>query len=104
MPASPSFAIGCADNATLNFCGLNAGAMGDVDGDGLADVILGATGGRNTTGLAYVYPGSASGLSATPTLTLLAPDGFDSHFGYAVARAPGHAPRSRDRARAVPGW
>jgi hypothetical protein len=56
-------------------------AAGDTNGDGYADVIVGAPG-SNT---AYVFVGSATGLSTTPR-TLSAPFGASS-FGAAVAGA-----------------
>ncbi len=52
---------------------------GDVNGDGYSDVIIGATGGE----AAYVYLGSASGIS--PTGTKLS--GAGNYFGYSVASA-----------------
>jgi hypothetical protein len=44
-------------------------AAGDVNGDGYSDVIVGATGFNSNAGRAYVYYGSASGLSTTPSWT-----------------------------------
>jgi hypothetical protein len=52
--------------------GISTGTAGDVDGDGYSDVIVGAfryTNGQNQEGKAYVYRGSASGLSTTPVWT-----------------------------------
>ena len=49
--------------------GVSVGTAGDVNGDGYADVIVGAyfySGGQGHEGRAYVYHGSADGLSATP--------------------------------------
>ena len=64
---------------------------GDVNGDGYADVLIGADAeyGSPATapGSAYVYLGGASGLSATPTVTLTGPDGLGSWFGRCVAGA-----------------
>ncbi|MEE9617942.1 MAG: integrin alpha, partial [Anaerolineae bacterium] len=48
------------------------GTAGDVNGDGYADVIVGAShydNGQTDEGRAYVYHGSASGLSASPNWT-----------------------------------
>jgi len=60
---------------------------GDVNGDGFADVAVGATGLPGNTGPShvYVYFGSASGLSSKPSVTLAAPDGAGTRFGVAVA-------------------
>jgi hypothetical protein len=48
--------------------GSSVGTAGDVNGDGYADVIVGAprdTNGQNIEGRAFVYHGSTSGLSST---------------------------------------
>ncbi len=64
-----------------------AGA-GDVNGDGYDDVIVGNRGeqvsGGYSDGKAFVYLGSASGLSTTPVWT---GDEADSHYGSVVAGA-----------------
>ena len=62
-----------------------AGA-GDVNGDGYADVIVGAQGYSSHTGRAYVYHGGPSGLSASPAFTATG-EGPDNFFGAAVAGA-----------------
>jgi hypothetical protein len=49
--------------------GISVGAAGDVNGDGYDDVIIGADlfdGGQRNEGAAFVFHGSAGGLSATP--------------------------------------
>jgi FG-GAP repeat len=49
--------------------GYSVGTAGDVDGDGYADVIVGAPAsnhGESAEGVAYVYQGSVTGLSTTP--------------------------------------
>jgi len=49
--------------------GYSVGTAGDVNGDGYSDVIIGAflyDNGQDAEGGAFVYHGSASGLSATP--------------------------------------
>jgi hypothetical protein len=65
---------------------------GDVNGDGYADVVIGADGengadGAGSPGRAYVYLGSAVGLAASPAVTLIGPDGPGSWFGRCVAAA-----------------
>ena len=59
---------------------------GDVNGDGYADVVIGAWGYASQTGRAYVYLGGASGL-ATPAATTLTGVAAGDHFGYSVAPA-----------------
>lgn len=59
----------------------------DFDGDGHADLVIGALQFGNLTGRVYVYRGRVGGIPTTPTLTLDAPDGVGSHFGYPVVRA-----------------
>src|SRR5262245_3498940 len=52
--------------------GFSAQAAGDLNGDGFADVILGASSysnGQTSEGAAFVYYGSASGLPASPSFT-----------------------------------
>lgn len=75
------------DADTTNFVGFPVAPAGDVDGDGYADLLVGAVGHSETdtyAGAVYLYPGSAEGLGS-PT-KLLAPDGaaFDT-FGYSLA-------------------
>ena len=51
--------------------GVRVQSAGDVNGDGYADVIVG----DNAFGQAYVYYGSATGLSSSPTVVLSGPAG-----------------------------
>ncbi len=60
-----------------------AGA-GDIDGDGYADIVVGADGFESYTGRALVYLGGAVGPAATPATTLVGEYPFDE-FGRAVA-------------------
>lgn len=63
---------------------------GDVNGDGYGDVVIGAdgeSGAINFSGRAYVYLGSATGLAASPAVTLTGPDGPGGCFGRCVAAA-----------------
>ncbi len=73
------------DAAPSYFGGSVAGA-GDVNNDGYDDVIVGANRYSSYTGRAYVYAGSSSGLSTTPTTTLTGGATSD-RFGSSVAGA-----------------
>ena len=69
--------------------GYSVGTAGDVNGDGYSDVIVDAlyyTGDQSNEGAAFVYHGSASGISTTPAL-LLEADQANARFGNSVATA-----------------
>jgi hypothetical protein len=69
--------------------GCSVGMAGDVNGDGYADVIVGADAydnGQTNEGRAFVYQGSATGLPASPTWTAESDQG-GSLFGTSVAAA-----------------
>ncbi len=71
------------------YFGGSVASAGDVNGDGYGDVIVGAylhTNGQANEGRAYVYNGSASGLSAVPSWTQESND-VGAKFGYQVASA-----------------
>ena len=55
-----------------------AGGLGDVNGDGFADLAYGSPG----AGAVYVFLGSALGPAADPSLTITAEQGF----GFSLAR------------------
>ena len=71
--------------------GFFVAAAGDVDGDRYADIIVGADAFNTADGAAYVYLGRSSGVSVTPSSTLL-PTGSGELFGAAVATARDGAP------------
>jgi len=71
------------------FYGHSVASAGDVNGDGYGDVIVGAythLNSSNSLGRAYVYYGSAGGLSTSPAWIAEAP-APNLGFGYSVAGA-----------------
>jgi hypothetical protein len=76
-------AVGEAIN---NFFGLQVASAGDVNGDGYADLVVGANGYNNSTGKAYVYHGSANGLSLTADWSVVG-EAPNYYFGLSVASA-----------------
>jgi hypothetical protein len=77
-----------SDQANARF-GKSVGTAGDVNGDGYADVIVGASGfdnGQATEGRAFVYLGSATGLSLSPDWTAES-DQESAQFGKSVGTA-----------------
>ncbi len=73
-----------------DFFGWSVSSAGDVNGDGYDDVIIGAYSAYYSAtslrpGKAYIYYGSASGLSGAPTV--LIGDAGDDYFGYSVSSA-----------------
>jgi hypothetical protein len=80
--------IAVSDQAGANF-GYSVSTAGDVNGDGYADVIVGARGFDNSQtdeGAAFVYHGSATGLSPTPNWKAVS-DQTEVYFGNSVSTA-----------------
>jgi hypothetical protein len=84
LDGSPDW-IATGEGQANNF-GYSVGTAGDVNGDGYADVVIGADRYKWFTGRTYVYLGSANGLSATPVFTATGED-VNNHFGYSVGTA-----------------
>jgi photosystem II stability/assembly factor-like uncharacterized protein len=77
-----------SNQANADF-GVSVSSAGDVNGDGFSDVIVGAdfyTNGESNEGRAFVYHGSASGLSLTANQTEES-NQADSRFGCSVSTA-----------------
>ena len=77
-----------SDQAGAEF-GFDASTAGDVNGDGYADVIIGALlydNGQTDEGRAFLYLGSASGLASTPSWTAES-DQDGASFGVSASTA-----------------
>ncbi|UCG30056.1 MAG: FG-GAP repeat protein, partial [candidate division WOR-3 bacterium] len=77
-----------SDQASAQF-GNSVSSAGDVNGDGYSDVIVGVywyDNGEINEGRAYVYHGSATGLSLTPDWTAESDQAF-ARFGHSVSGA-----------------
>ncbi len=77
-----------SDQTSANF-GWSVGSAGDVNGDGYADVIVGAryySNGQSNEGRAFVYHGGAAVLSATAAWTAES-DQAGAYFGWSVGTA-----------------
>lgn len=67
--------------------GFTVASAGDVNGDGFADVVVGAPSAASRTGRVHLYLGGPSGLGTAPAATLTGPDGAEGKFGFDVAEA-----------------
>jgi PKD repeat protein len=83
---SPSPAWTAIGDDFSDHFGCSVATAGDVNGDGFADVIVGGWGYNDKQGKAYLYTGSASGLSPSPSWTATGED-TSAGFGSSVATA-----------------
>jgi hypothetical protein len=74
-------------NAAGDAFGQSVASAGDINGDGYADLVVGAPGAPSSTGSAYVYLGGSSGLSTTPIPLSNPSDVPGDSFGQSVAGA-----------------
>ncbi|MFA7000564.1 MAG: FG-GAP-like repeat-containing protein [Candidatus Omnitrophota bacterium] len=73
-----------------DYFGSAVAGAGDVNGDGYSDVLVGAYANSMTRGKAYVFYGSAAGISGTaasPGWSVLGEEGTTNHFGTSVSTA-----------------
>jgi len=86
---STSSAWTAESNQSYAYFGISVASAGDVNGDGYSDVIVGAyhyDNGETNEGRAYLYHGSAAGLSTSPAWTAES-NQSGAHFGWSVASA-----------------
>ena len=84
--AAPAFSA--TGEAAYNNFGTSLGGTGDLNGDGFADLAVGASGFGSSSGKVYVFHGSAGGISGTASSPAFSITGeANSSFGSSVATA-----------------
>ena len=87
LPAVPSVALHLPSPASFDVFGESVDGAGDLNADGHADIVVGSPSNAGfSTGDAYVYYGSATGLPPVPSVVLNSATAGDL-FGTAVAGA-----------------
>ncbi|OUJ76146.1 hypothetical protein BXP70_02415 [Hymenobacter crusticola] len=87
LPATPSISLLDPTATASDVFGSSLASAGDVNGDGYADVVVGAPGASNLQGRAYLYFGGSTGLSVTPSVTFPDPTTSYDSFGCSVSSA-----------------
>jgi hypothetical protein len=82
LASAPSMTLTGPPGPVDNF-GWSVASAGDVNGDGYADVAVGAWASLNGRGSVFLYIGSLAGVLAPADKTLAGP-GSNAHFGYSV--------------------
>ena len=82
LSATPTTVLTAPPDAGPSF-GASVSSAGDVNGDGFADVIVGAPNAMSMTGRAYIFYGGIGGLGAAPSVRLVLTS-TDTSFGTAV--------------------
>jgi hypothetical protein len=68
-------------NGSPGIYGFEPAGVGDINGDGFADLGVGSASDGNFTGRVYLYPGQVGGVASTPLTSLAGMDGQGSEFG-----------------------
>lgn len=86
LAATPSTTILAPSPSSVRF-GDDAAGVGDLDGDGYADLVFSQPILRGDNGLVFVYRGSAAGVGTTPSATIESPVTPEALFGRTIAGA-----------------
>ena len=85
LSLSANWTVECDQtNAHMGHC---VSTAGDVNGDGYSDVIIGAPNYNSNKGKAFLYHGSASGLSGFPNWTVEGDEAIFGKYGISVSTA-----------------
>jgi hypothetical protein len=87
LTATPAAVLTATDPLARQQFGYSVASAGDVNGDGFADVLVGAPGYGADTGAAYLFLGARIGIGTTPTSTMLGGGGGTQEYGTSVSCA-----------------